>query len=364
VLTGLSPETTYTYRVRSGTNLSPIFSFRTAPRRDTPFAVAWWADSQENPSVLQQLITSMLAQGVDWMGVAGDLASSGNSLDDWHNYWFTPLQYQNLAQTRPALFARGNHDSEYPYSYAYSALPGNESWFAFDYGNSRFIFLDTEASTSVSPEQYAWLVNELTRPETQNAAFRVVCFHKLPYANLWNGGGYTGETWVRNDWMPLFEEYNVDAIINGHAHNYNRGVTNGVTCLVVGGGGGTLDTERVAYWPLFTVEWSLYHYGRMEISGHTLTWSAYDNTDRLLDSFTLQSRVPLLEWKRSYPIVGVLPLAVTGKPGVAYVLERSADLVAWSDVATNTIPVSGSPVVTNSIPTTSAQAFFRARATR
>jgi len=77
---------------------------------------------------LEHLIPSMLAHGVDWMGVAGDLASSGNSLADWQNYWFTPLETRNIAQTRPALFARGNHDGEYPVSYAYSALPSNEAW--------------------------------------------------------------------------------------------------------------------------------------------------------------------------------------------------------------------------------------------
>ncbi len=269
---------------------------------------------------------------------------------------------QNLAQTHPALFARGNHDGEYPFSYAYSALPGNEAWYAFDYGNSRFIFLDTEASTSAVPEQYAWLTNELARPETQNAAFRVVCFHKLPYANLWNGGGYTGESWVRNDWVPLFAQYHVDAVINGHSHNYNRGMTNGVTYLVVGGGGGALDTERVAYWPLFPLEYefSLYHYGLMQISGQVLTWSAFDNSDHLLDNFTLQSRVPLLEWRSSHATGGVLPLAVTGKPGTTYILERSGDLVAWSSVATNTIPASGEPSVTNSIPTATTPGFFRA----
>jgi acid phosphatase type 7 len=301
---------------------------------------------------------------VDWMGVAGDLASSGGSLYDWHTYWFGALEYRNLAQTHPALFARGNHDGEHPYSYAYSALPGNEAWYAFDYGNSRFLFLDTEASTSAVPGQYAWLTNELARPGTQNAAFRVVCFHKLPYANLWNGGGYTGESWVRNDWVPLFAQYHVDAVINGHSHNYNRGVTNGVTYLVVGGGGGALDTERVAYWPLFPLEFefSRYHYGLMQVRGNTLTWSAFDNSDILLDNFTLQSRVPLLEWKSSDPTGGVLPLAVTGKPGTTYILERSGDLAAWSAVATNTIPTNGPPTATNFIPVTATQGFFRARA--
>jgi hypothetical protein len=361
-LTGLSPETSYVYRVRSGTTLSATYSFRTAPLRDTPFAVAWWGDSQENPSVLGQLIPNMLAHGVDWMGVAGDLASSGASLYDWHNYWFKPMETQDLAQTRPALFARGNHEGEYPFSYAYSALPGNGAWYAFNYGNSRFIFLDTEASTGDVPEQYAWLTNELARPETQNAAFRVVCFHKPPYCNLWNGGGYTGETWVRTDWVPLFQQYHVDAVINGHSHCYDRGVTNGVTYLIVGGGGGAVDTERVAYWPLFTVEYSRYHYGLMQVKGHVLTWSALDNNGQLLDNFTLQSRVPLLEWKGSDATGGVLPLAVSGKPGVTYILERSGDMAAWSVVATNTIPGTGSSAFTNFIPVTASQAFFRAHA--
>jgi hypothetical protein len=362
-LSGLLPETTYVYRVRSGSTVSPTFSFRTAPRRATPFAVAWWADSQENPSVLQQLIPIMLAHGVDWMGISGDLASSGNSLYDWHNYCFKPLETQNIGQTHPMLFSHGNHDTEYPFSYAYSALPGNGSWYAFEYGNSRFIFLDTEAPTSVSPEQYAWLVNELSRPETQQAAFRIVSFHKPLYVNLWNGGGYTGETWVRNDWMPLFQQYNVDAIINGHAHNYNRGLTNGVTCLIVGGGGGALDTERVAQWPLFTVEYSVHHYGLMQVRSNTLSWSAYDTTGQVIDSFTLQSRVPLLAWGGAGAGADSLPLALTGKPGVAYVLECSADLTHWSALSTNTIPVTGQPSVTNTISLTAVRGFFRARAT-
>jgi len=198
------------------------------------------------------------------------------------------------------------------------------------------------------------------RPETQNAAFRVVCFHKLPYANLWNGGGYTGVTWVRNDWVPLFQQYHVDTVINGHSHCYDRGVTNGVTYLIVGGGGGALDTERVAYWPLFTVEYSRYHYGLMQVNGHVLTWSAFDNSGQQLDKFTLQSRVPLLEWKSSQATGGALPLVVRGKPGTTYILERSGDLAAWSTVATNTIPASGSTTATNFIPVTVSQAFFRA----
>jgi len=180
--------------------------------------------------------------------------------------------------------------------------------------------------------------------------------------NLWNGGGYTGETWVRNDWVPLFQQYSVDAVINGHAHNYNRGMSNGVTYLIVGGGGGSLDTERVAYWPVFTVEYSLHHCGIMNVQGYTLHWEAVSNTGQVLDTFSLSSRIPRLGWDSATPVPGTLPLTITGKPGVSYILEQSSDLSAWSPLATNTIPLGGPITVTNPVPTTAGHSFIRARA--
>jgi len=291
------------------------------------------------------------------------MVNSGNSISEWHNYWFKPLETLNAAQTTPVIYARGNHDGEHALAYAYSTLPGNEAWFAFDYGNSRFIFLDSEVDTISSPEQYNWLQTELSRPETQQAAFRIVCFHRPPYVNRWNGGGYTGETFVRNDWSPLFVQRNVDIVISGHQHSYQRGATNGVVYVVSGGGGGFLDTEIVAAWPFVQVEWSRYHFDIMEANGPTLSWATYDDNNQVLDMFTLQSRVPVLSWQTAAPVGGLLKLGVTGKPGTTYVLEGSTNLVNWTAVVTNTIPLTGLPMFTNSVTVTSPGRSFRARAT-
>ena len=362
-LAGLETETSYVYRVRSGTNTTPVFSFRTAPRRDTPFAVAWWGDSHAGTATLRTHVSNMLAHAPDLVCVAGDMVNSGNMLAEWHDYWFKPLEHLNLAQTRPVIYARGNHDGEHALAYAYSALPGNEAWFAFDYGNTRFIFLDSEVSTSGSPEQFAWLQNELSRPETQRAAFRIVCFHRPPYVNLWNGGGHTGEGWVQTDWVPLFEQKKVDIVISGHAHNYNRGTQNGVTYVVSGGGGGTPDIERVASWPLFTVESSRYHFDLMEVIGGTLNWQAFDDGNQLIDQFTLHSRAPDLTWSTSGTLAsGTLPLVLAGKPGTTYWIEGSADLRNWRTIVTNALPASGSGRATNTVSTFGPMRFFRARA--
>lgn len=359
-ITGLSMETDYVYRVRSGDAVTPTYSFRTAPKRETPFAVAWWGDNHQGTGILRTHVSNFLAQGVNLIAVAGDMVNSGNVLSEWHDYWFKPLEHLNCAQTTPVVFARGNHDGEHALAYAYSALPGNEAWFAFDYGNSRFIFLDSEAGTGVSPEQYAWLQAELARPETQRAAFRIVCFHKPPFVNLWNGGGYTGEPFVRNDWVPLLTQGNVDVVISGHAHNYNRGTTNGVTYIIAGGGGGTLDVERVANWPLFTVEYSRYHYGLMEVTGNTMFWQAVDNNNQPIDMLVLQSRVPALEVISQSPSAGVVQLTLSGKPGVRYVTEQSANLSAWTAVKTNIAPAQFGGRVTNLVSASGQQQFFRA----
>ena len=359
---GLEAEGRYVYRVRSGINATATYSFRTAPKSTSPFVTAWWGDNHGGTSILTTHVTNLLTHAPNMICVAGDMVNSGNAISEWHNYWFKPLETLNAAQTTPVIYARGNHDGEHALSYAYSTLPGNEAWFAFDYGNCRFIFLDSEVSTSTSGDQYNWLLAELNRPETQRAAFRIAVFHRPPYVNLWNGGGYTGETFVQNDWVPLFIQKHVDLVISGHMHGYQRGLTNGVMYVVSGGGGGTIDTEVVADWPLVQVEHSQHHFDIMTVNGRELSWETYNTSNQLLDFFDLSSRVPLVGWQSSVPVGGALTLTVAGKPGSSYVLERSADLASWAAFATNTIPTGGPALFTNQVAANSPFQYFRARA--
>ena len=165
---------------------------------------------------------------------------------------------------------------------------------------------------------------------------------------------------MRNDWVPLLAQGNVDVVISGHAHNYNRGTTNGVTYIISGGGGGTLDTERVANWPLFTVEYSRYHYGLMEVDGNTMLWQAFDNNNQLIDMLVLPSRVPELAVASQPPNGPSVQLSLSGKPGVRYVTEQSTNLANWIAVKTNVAPVLGGGHVTNTVPASARQQFFRA----
>ena len=359
-LTGLEAETSYRYQVRSGNQATRVYSFTTAPRADSPFAIAWWGDNHDGTSTLKTHVSNIVSHAPNLICVAGDMVNSGNALTDWHDFWFKPLEHLNAAQTIPVLFARGNHDGEHALAYAYSALPGNGAWYSFAYGNSWLIFLDSEISSYDVPEQLAWLKRELQRPEVRRAAFRIVCFHRPPWTDFWNGGGYTGEAWVQALWTPVLAANDVDLVISGHTHAYSRGTTNGVTYVVSGGGGGTVDTERVARWPFFTVEYTDTHFDLLEVDGYSLDWRAFSAGNKLIDQFRIHSRAAELSIEENSPDPSIASVVITGRSGLNYVLESSMDLATWQGISTNLFKASQNSV-TNQIPLNQSRTFLRAR---
>jgi hypothetical protein len=131
---------------------------------------------------------------------------------------------------------------------------------------------------------------------------------------------------VINEWVPLFRSRGVDLVICGHEHAYTRGTMNGVVYVVSGGGGGTIDTERVASWPHIKVEYTKYHFDILSVNGRQLTWETFDDNNAVLDQFTLTSRVPEVRIER-VPGAGH-QLRIEGRPGLRYRIESAADLGA------------------------------------
>jgi Icc-related predicted phosphoesterase len=289
----LAAETAYVYRVRSGDAVSPLYTFRTAPEGDTPFRVAWTSDNQNGAAVFTQLIAGLARRTPDLMISAGDVVQNGHSMNEWHHQWFVPLEESSFAQTTPILFARGNHDAEHFHSYAYSALPAQGSWYAFLYGNTYFVVLNTEGGATGfhgAEDQTAFLRRALDTRDAQEAAFRVVVFHKPPFSNLWDSPGYSGEQWVRQAWVPLMVDGGVDLVVCGHAHGYERGALDGITYLVVGGAGGHLDHVVMDNYDFIGIIESVHHYAVMDVDAAVMTWEVYDEDEALVDTFDLVSR--------------------------------------------------------------------------
>ena len=136
------------------------------------------------------------------------------------------------------------------------AFPNNaERFYSVDYGPVHLIALDTEAaflSSARRQEQIDWLVSDLQASQQQ--PWRIAFFHRPPYSS---GTEHGSDLAIRQAFGPLFEQYNVQVVLNGHEHSYERSVpwresTNtswqAVTYAVTGGGGAELHpagTKRV-----------------------------------------------------------------------------------------------------------------------
>lgn len=128
----------------------------------------------------------------------------------------------------------GNHDFEVQQGrYEYDELNMPRNRYRRKVGRVALFLLD---SNRVSRGQTRWLRRAL---RSSNARWKVAAFHHPPYAC----GGHSGEESVADRWVPLFQRFDVDLVLSGHDHNYQRfAKRRGVTYVVHGGGGQGLYT--------------------------------------------------------------------------------------------------------------------------
>jgi len=235
-LTDLRPYTAYHYRVSSDSvPLSTILTFRTAASSaQTAYSFAVLGDTRTQHQIHRAIVELTIAQRPDFVLNTGDLVTNGWNIEQWD--MFFEIEQELMAQT--SLFpALGNHEGQAAPYFNLFHLPGNERWYTFEYGNSRFICLQVDTVADFGPEsvQYKWLRKTLA---ANTQAWIFIYFHVPPYSSVPSHGLAEGE--VRQTLVPLFEQYGVDIVFNGHQHSYERNEVGNVTYIVTAGGGAPL----------------------------------------------------------------------------------------------------------------------------
>jgi hypothetical protein len=291
-LDGLTPETTYYYKVSNngGSTWNAGAYFTTGKTGVQNFTFCATGDENENPDTAN-VVASILAYKPDFTIVAGDLSYASGGVDtlakpygdtgvttqagyspsDWDTFF---SYIGEAAQYIPWIVGVGNHEMEPLTVDGYagiltrfpdlaqianggSNIAGNGSSFTytgpsftangytitqgtkystgspvvrtFTYGNVAFIQLDgNDLSAEISynngytdGQQTSWLVAQLAtyRAAGSGIDFVLVYFHNCPYCSNTTHGSDAG---IRNVWQPIFDTWNVDLVISGHVHAYER----------------------------------------------------------------------------------------------------------------------------------------------
>jgi len=223
VLRDLEPGTTYVYSLGDGREegWTELAEFTTAPAGARPFSFVYLGDAQNGLDRWGTLLRNAFRARPDvaFYLMAGDLVNRGAERNDWD------LLFHNAAgvfDRRPLVPALGNHECQGgpPELYRQQlALPRNgpsglppERAYAFEYGDALFVVLDS----NLDPwSQTNWLAQTLARTR---ATWKFAVYHHPAYSS----GGNRDNPSVRAAWTPLFDQYHVDLVFQGHDHAYLR----------------------------------------------------------------------------------------------------------------------------------------------
>lgn len=159
--------------------------------------------------------------------------------------------------------------------------------YAMTYKNALFLMLDVVSFSA--KEQSAWIEQQL---KSSTARWKFVVFHFPPYNSQED---YPD---LLNYWVPLFDQYDVDMVMNGHYHYYMRSFpmynnrpaekTGDGTIYITSVGtfiNEVLNDEKQPYAAVKFVDGYLFQ--RVEIDGNTLTYQATDSLGAVRDRFVI-----------------------------------------------------------------------------
>jgi 3',5'-cyclic AMP phosphodiesterase CpdA len=181
----------------------------------------------------------------------------------------------------PLLAVLGNHDVQSGRGDEVArrlGLPGR--WYARELGDVRVVALDSTQPDDA--EQLAWLAATLAAPWP---GWTVVALHHPPWSAGWHGP----DPDVGRTLWPVLRRFDVDLVLSGHEHDYQRSVPlDGTTYVVTGAATHLRPTARGEG---TATAWSVRHFVDLRVVGEHLVLRAVDQTGLVFDGVSLPRRL-------------------------------------------------------------------------
>lgn len=238
-----------------------------------------YGDSRTGHTIHQQIANLIIEVKPSAVFHSGDLVADGRISSQWDTFNSITSQMRAEAEFYPAP---GNHEHQSQLYFDNFDLPNNEQWYSVEKNNTHFIILNSCVSTSPDSAQYQWLEADLSGIHN-SIEFIAAVFHHPPYST---GSHTEDEKGLRLTFVPLFEQYGVDIIFNGHDHDYERSFCGNRYYIVTGGGGAPLY-DRAREHPCSQLFLKSYHFCKLSMIGDRLIIKVYDETSQLIDNFEI-----------------------------------------------------------------------------
>lgn len=276
-------------------------TYKTAPPANTKtFSFIAQGDSRSNASTVWKNIADKVTLRTNnaFTLFTGDITGSGDNIAQYDDWFSNAVNYVG---NNIIYHSQGNHDvpSSVSYYQKIFSLPSNNSensnlYYSFKYGNALFISLNSEDVMSETSAQSVWLKSTLQQAKSDpTITWRIIFFHRP----LVNAGEHYGEANARRaNWGAWFDANDVDLILNGHDHNYQRSkpinfsntgdvsvassygtsLGQGICQVICGGSGAGLYPQGSnADVPLTSIFYQGFNYVQIDVQDKILTANVY-----------------------------------------------------------------------------------------
>jgi predicted phosphodiesterase len=279
--------------------LSPAPGALALPLTDGSVRFAVIGDSGRGDQAQQEVANQMAVWRArfpfDFVVMLGDNIYPPRQPDDFQKKFEEP--YKALLDAGVTFYAAiGNHDPDVELNYAKFNM-GGRRYYTFRKNERRleglagagvrFFVLDSRA---LDPTQLSWLEDELRRSATD---WKICYFHHPIYTS----GRYpTSARLLRLALEPILLGGDVDVVLSGHEHFYERlQPQHGITYFISGGAGSLRKGDIRRDSPLLARGFDTdFHFLLMEVSGDTLYFQAISRSGNTVDagSITRTARPP------------------------------------------------------------------------
>ena len=312
--TGLRPGTIYAYRVGDGGVWSEWFHFHTGSREAARFSFIYFGDAQNDIKAHWSRVAREAFRREPLAAFtlhAGDLVNRGDNDSEWGE-WFGGLGWANAMV--PVVAAAGNHEyitvsgsredkdrvrslaGQWRRQFAFPAdgpAGLEETCYYFDYQGARVVVLNSNEKYEA---QASWL-REVLRHNPMR--WTILTFHHPFFSPSAKRTPEEDEEQLklRECWQPVFDEFHVDLVLNGHDHTYARsdfdhvplpvtaGRTNG-TIYVVSVSGPKMYRLGPAGWAVRVAQ-ATQLYQIITVDGDQLHYESRTAINKLYDGFSL-----------------------------------------------------------------------------
>ena len=195
------------------------------------------------------------------------------------------IPYKGLLDRGVKFYASlGNHDSREQRHYKHFNMDG-KLYYSFKAPKEDVRFFALE-STYMDQDQLKWIEDELKKA---NEKWKIAFFHHPLYSSARTHGS---QLKLRAVLEPLFIQYNVSLVLNGHDHAYERiKPQNGIQYFLEGSSGKLRRGDLRSGSPLTAFgNDTTRTFMLMEIDGDNMTFNAIDMAGNVIDSGTITRR--------------------------------------------------------------------------